>query len=224
MAYEVIQQFIPASKYPIKATHAMSPQWITLHNTYNDASAANEIAYMTRNNAYTSYHVAIDDMQAIQAIPFNRNAWHCGDGQGDGNRKSIGIEICYSKNGGERYTKAEANAIDYVAKLLKKYGWTVDRVKWHRDWSGKKCPHRIIDEGRLQQVKNRIEQRLKELNGVVQVANKNEEHERNAKPSPTLSKEFAEAVELGITDGTYPTRPATRQETAVMILRAMKKM
>ncbi|MGE7094387.1 hypothetical protein ACQKII_23735 [Lysinibacillus sp. NPDC048646] len=26
----------------------------------------------------------------------NRNAWHCGDGRGTGNMKSIGVEICYS--------------------------------------------------------------------------------------------------------------------------------
>lgn len=48
------------------------------------------------------------------------------------------------------------------------------------------------------------------------------EYEKNAKPSPSLAEEFNEAVELGITDGTYPTRPATRQEVAVMILRGLK--
>lgn len=144
MAYTIIDKFIPTSLYKLKAPFTMKPQYVTIHNTYNDASALNEVAYMTRNASPVSYHVAIDDKYAVQAIPFTRNAWHAGDGNGPGNRKSIGIEICYSKSGGQRYKEAEANAIDYVAHVLKQYGWGVDRVKWHRDWSGKDCPHRIL--------------------------------------------------------------------------------
>lgn len=167
MAYAIINNYIDRSLYPLKSPYEMKPEYITIHNTYNDATALNEIAYMHRNKAATSYHVAIDDKHAVQAIPFNRNAWHAGDGQGHGNRKSIGIEICYSKSGGPKYAAAEANAIEYVAHVLKQYGWGIDRVKWHRDWSGKKCPHRIIDEGRLQEVKNKIAAKLAQLNGVA---------------------------------------------------------
>ena len=35
----------------------------------------------------------------------------------------------------------------YVAYLLKQYGWGIDRVKKHQDWSGKYCPHRTLDLG-----------------------------------------------------------------------------
>lgn len=165
MPYTIITNYIPVSLYPLKATYPMTPEYITIHNTANDATAINEIAFMTRNTAATSYHVAIDDKHAVQAIPFTRNGWHAGDGQGAGNRKSIGIEICYSESGGTKYANAEANAIDYIARLLKQYGWGLDRVKWHRDWSGKKCPHRIIDEGRTSAVHNAIAKRLSELSG-----------------------------------------------------------
>lgn len=75
---------------------------------------------------------------------------------GPGNRKSIGIEICYSKSGGDRYNKAEENCVQLVAMLLKRYGWGIDRVKKHQDWSGKYCPHRILAEGRWESFKNRI--------------------------------------------------------------------
>ena len=44
-------------------------------------------------------------------------------------RKSIAIEICYSKSGGARYVQAEENCVQLVAYLLKKYGLDVDRVK-----------------------------------------------------------------------------------------------
>jgi len=172
MAYEIIDKRIPTSNYPLKATYEMTPEYVTIHNTANDATALNEIAYMARNSSATSYHVAIDDKYAVQAIPFSRNAWHCGDGQGAGNRKSIGIEICYSKSGGAKYAEAEANTIEYTAHVLKQYGWGIDRVKWHRDWSGKNCPHRIFTEGREAAVRKAIADRLAELNGKVSVVAK----------------------------------------------------
>lgn len=171
MAYEIINKFIPQSKYGVKAPYAMTPQYVTIHNTANDASALNEISYMTSNNNQISYHVAIDDKHAVQAIPFSRNAWHAGDGQGNGNRKSIGIEICYSKSGGNRYYAAEENAVEYTAHVLKQYGWGTDRIKWHRDWSGKNCPHRMIAEGRLDSFKKRVQDKLNELNGKRERSN-----------------------------------------------------
>ena len=73
MAYKLIKDLIRTSKYPIKATYEMTPKYITIHNTSNDASARNEIAYMVGNTNYTSFHVAVDDIEVIQAIPFNRN-------------------------------------------------------------------------------------------------------------------------------------------------------
>ncbi|MCY8944958.1 N-acetylmuramoyl-L-alanine amidase [Bacillus atrophaeus] len=55
---------------------------------------------MIGNTSSTSFHFAVDDKEVRQGIPTNRNAWHTGDGtNGTGNRKSIGVEICYSKSG-----------------------------------------------------------------------------------------------------------------------------
>lgn len=130
------------------------------------ASAANETSYMKNNSSSTSFHFAVDDKQVIQGIPTNRNASHTGDGtNGTGNRKSIGVEICYSKSGGARYKAAEKLAIKFVAQLLKERGWGVDRVRKHQDWNGKYCPHRILSEGRWNQVKAAIEKELKALGG-----------------------------------------------------------
>lgn len=50
-----------------------------------------------------------------------------------------------------------------------------------------------------------------------------ESYEKNAKPSPALAEDFKAAVKAGITDGTYGKRPATREEVAVMVYRAMNK-
>ena len=144
----IIKQIVPESKYGIKCPYVMTPEYITVHNTANDASAKNEINYMINNNNEISFHLAVDDKEIIQGIPFNRNSWNAGDGgNGTGNRKSISIEICYSKSGGDRFTKAEQNAVELIVYLLKKYGWGIDRVKKHQDWSGKYCPHRTLDMG-----------------------------------------------------------------------------
>ena len=84
----------------------MKAESITVHNTWNDASAENEVKYMIGNKNKVSFHIAVDDKEAVQGIPLDRNAWHAGDGNGKGNRSSIGVEICHSKSGGERFAKA----------------------------------------------------------------------------------------------------------------------
>ena len=138
----------PESKYAIKCPYPMTPEYITVHNTYNDASAMSEISYMIGNDKKTSFHAAVDNERVVTGIPFDRNAWHAGDGgNGTGNRKSIGIEICYSLSGGERFDQAERLAAEYIAMLLKERGWGLDRVRKHQDWSGKYCPHRTLDYG-----------------------------------------------------------------------------
>ena len=162
------QMLVSSSKYNIKCPYAMTPKYITIHNTANDASANNEVSYMINNNYEVSFHYAVDDKEAVQAIPETRNAWHAGDGgSGTGNRYSIGIEICYSKSGGNRFIQAEKNAAYLTATLLKKYGWGIDRVKRHYDWSGKYCPHRTMDMG-WQRFLNMVQAELNKLNKPAQ--------------------------------------------------------
>lgn len=146
----IVKQIVPQSKYSIKCPYSMTPVGITVHNTANDASARNEIANMTNNNSEISFHFAVDDKEAVQGIELNRNAWHASDGRfGTGNRKTIAIEICYSKSGGNRFIKAEQNAVELIVYLMKKYGWGIDRVKRHYDYAPNKkyCPHRTMNMG-----------------------------------------------------------------------------
>lgn len=144
----LIKKLISPDKYNLKCPYSMVPKGVCIHNTANDAAAANEISYMQSNGLATSFHIAIDDVEAIQGIPFNRNAWHAGDGvAGEGNRNYIAIEICYSKSGGDKFTKAEQRAAKEVAALLKQFGWNINNVKKHQDFSNKYCPHRTLDLG-----------------------------------------------------------------------------
>lgn len=146
----IVKQIVPQSKYSIKCPYSMTPVGITVHNTANDASARNEIANMTNNNSEISFHFAVDDKEVVQGIELNRNAWHASDGRfGTGNRKTIAIEICYSKSGGNRFIKAEQNAVELIVYLMKQYGWGIDRVKRHYDYAPNKkyCPHRTMNMG-----------------------------------------------------------------------------
>lgn len=137
----------PKDKISIKCPYEMKPEFIVIHNTANDASANNEIAYMHRNNNTVSFHYAVDDKEIVQGIELNRNTWNAGDGtNGKGNRKGIAIEICYSKSGGAKFEKAQRNAAELTAKLLKDYGWGIDKVTKHQDYNGKNCPHRTLSD------------------------------------------------------------------------------
>ncbi|MEG7829847.1 N-acetylmuramoyl-L-alanine amidase family protein [Bacillus cereus] len=154
---EIRKKLVDPSKYGTKCLYTMNPEFITVHNTYNDATAENEVSYMIRNDNQVSFHIAVDDKEAVQGIPLERNAWHCGDGGGNGNRKSIGVEICYSLSGGERYYKAEDNAAVVVAQLMKQYNIPISKVRTHQSWSGKYCPHRMLDEGRWNSFIERVQ-------------------------------------------------------------------
>lgn len=161
---KIKKNMVPACKYKIKCPYSMKAEFIVVHNTANDASAENEIAYMISNNNEVSFHYAIDNQQIVQGIPETRNAWHAGDGEnGKGNRKGIAIEICYSKSGGAKFTAAEKLAAKFIASKLKEKGWGIDKVKTHRDFSGKNCPHRTLSLG-WQRFLNMIQDELDKLN------------------------------------------------------------
>lgn len=121
--------------------------YITVHNTGNTskgAGAKNHASYVKSEAAAkipVSWHYTVDDKEIYQHIPDNESAFHAGDGQGDGNRQSIGIEICMNSDGDLK--KATDNATELVAMLCKRYGIPVSHIKQHYDWSKKDCPQLI---------------------------------------------------------------------------------
>ncbi|MDA2355522.1 N-acetylmuramoyl-L-alanine amidase [Bacillus cereus] len=169
---EIKKMLVPQSRYDALCPYEMNPTEITFHNTYNDAPAINERNNVANNSTGTSFHVAVDDKEAIQLIPFNRNAWHAGDGaNGRGNRNSIGVEICYSLSGGDRYRKAELNAIKVIRQLMNTFNIPISKVKTHQERNGKYCPHRMLDEGRVAWFKSQLTQ-ASQKEGVEIIVNK----------------------------------------------------
>lgn len=148
---------LATNKYSIKCPHYRVPKGVCIHNTFNDASAANEIAYMQRRSDKVSFHAAIDDREVVEGLPFERSAYAAGDGEnGKGNRNYLHFEICYSLGGGDRYTQAEENAVWYVAHVMNDYNMPMHELKKHQDFYAKKCPHRILDEKRWDSFVDRV--------------------------------------------------------------------
>lgn len=201
MAYTFKKNLVSPSKYSIKCPYSMTPEFVVVHNTANDASAENEVKYMISNNNQVSFHFAVDDKEVVQGLPLDRNAWACGDGaNGKGNRKGIQVEICYSKSGGARFDAAEKNAAKFIAQLLKERGWGVDKIKKHQDFSGKYCPHRTLDIGWASFV-NMVKDYLNELN----------------KPSSTTTNASAFKVGDKVKVKTSATHYATGQSIASFV-------
>lgn len=144
MAYTLSQMWLPESKYSLKAPYAMTPVGIVAHNTAGSASARTEASNMINNSSATSFHAIVDESEAIEIIPFNRNAFHAGDGaNGFGNRNLIGIEIARSMDySDDKFDRAEENAIEYIAWVCIQYGWTSNEVNQHNWYSSTACPHR----------------------------------------------------------------------------------
>lgn len=144
MTYTLTNHWLPASQYPLKAPYAMTPAGIVVHNTAGTASAREEAAAMIASAAATSFHVVIDEAEAVECIPFARNAWHAGDGTaGYANRHLIGVEIARSMDtASDRFDQAEANAALYIAHVCRQYGWTSAQLHQHNWYSSTACPHR----------------------------------------------------------------------------------
>ena len=139
---------------------------ITIHNTANKASAIDERNYLNnrRDNVSISFHYAVDEKEAIQIMPLEIHGWHAGDGHGKGNMESIAIEICRSTHPDLKlYEKSEANAVILAAMLLKKYHLTTKDLRMHYNWSGKHCPHRILDANSWEDFKKRVAKAMKTL-------------------------------------------------------------
>lgn len=125
----------------------MTPKHITIHSTGNPRSTAqNERDYLVNvaNTRQASFHIVVDDKEAIECIPLDEVSWNAGDGYyGTGNRESISIEICES---GDRQKTLE-NAVKVVVKIMNEQNIT--SLKRHYDWSMKDCPRIMSANGWL---------------------------------------------------------------------------
>ena len=115
---------------------------ITVHETANRSRGANAQAHANLqsngNVRNASWHIQVDDREAIRSFPDTVRCWHAGDGAGPGNSDSIGLEICVNADGD--YERALANAAAVVRDLRAEHGIDAAGVVQHNHWTGKNCP------------------------------------------------------------------------------------
>ena len=118
-------------------------KYITIHETGNKNKSANALfhAKYINSGSSTTWHYTVDDKEIIQHFEDNAQCWHCGDGKGDGNLNSIGIEMCINSDGD--FNKTIENTIKLVRYLMNKYNIPIENVVQHNKWSGKNCPANI---------------------------------------------------------------------------------
>lgn len=127
--------------------YAMKPKYVTIHNTGSTGKGANALAHangqLNDSRTLISWHFTVDNTQIYQSMPMDEVGYHAGDGLNSGNGSTIGIEICENVDGD--YAVAEKNAAYLTAQILYESNLPADAVRMHRDWSGKNCPHNIIE-------------------------------------------------------------------------------
>jgi N-acetylmuramoyl-L-alanine amidase len=164
---EIQRDFIPKGHHGRHRILRMNPRYITIHSTQNFASSADARAHarMLRTGAlkgsknslgYITWHFTVDEDSIWQSLPTNEQGQHA-DYEGEGNRKSIGIEMCENR-GNSRAATMDRTA-KLTAVLMKRHGiplrnvvphghWRMIRYADGRDLGHKNCPHYLLENGK----------------------------------------------------------------------------
>lgn len=136
-----------STRLPNYSGYKMNPEYYVIHETENydvgaDAEMHNRYLHNGAGGRMASWHATVDDKCIYLHIPFDRNGWHAGDGNGKGNRAGIGIEHCVNRDGDFQKTVENGKAL--IRWIDAKYG--KKKVAPHKMFSsyGKNCPSHIL--------------------------------------------------------------------------------
>lgn len=163
----ILKEHLPQSSYK-RPTIRIAPHYITIHSLA--ASSAREQHKKMASEAdlhQESYHLLVDNREAIECIPLNELAYHAGDGRGSGNYASIGLLIC----GDGEDVLALARAARLTAKLLYQYGWGTEAVVQHNRWNGADCPQALRQGCRWHKWLRDVEAELRRLKKADEIKN-----------------------------------------------------
>ncbi|MCM3761150.1 N-acetylmuramoyl-L-alanine amidase [Alkalihalobacillus oceani] len=200
---QIRQDFIPASNRNRPGTRII-PTHLTIHETANRSRGADALTHARyvkgedAQNRQVSWHYTVDDQYIIQHLPNHELGWHAGS---EGNRQSLGIELCVNSDGDFEQTKRHAQWL--IARLMRELSIPIDRVVTHQHWTGKNCPAILLPT--FDQFKR----------GVVQMSNQT--------PSSWAEASWNKALAKGImNEGQGPKEALTREQLAVILDRLGK--
>lgn len=173
--------------------------------------------------ASSNYGIGKDGDIALY-VPETHRSWASSNRVNDA--RAITIEVACEYKHPYKVTDAALNSlINLLVDVCQRNGikslvWSdskADRINHtngcnmtvHRDYANKACPGDYL--------MSKMPYIASEVNKILKPTNTQED-----KPMTDYEKEFAKAVELGITDGSKPDEPCTRRQCAVMVLRAIK--
>ena len=213
--------------------------WICLHFTANNGDTAqNNADYFAREVVEASAHYFVDPNGVVQSVKDSDTAWHCGRERGGSyyndcrNANSIGIEMCSVIRNGVYVIPEETmkRAAKLTRELMAKYHVPISRVCRHYDVTHKDCPEPWVrDESLWRKFKARLTAPVEpepkkeetaltyeQFKALLQRYEKENEG-RNA--SAWASDAWKALTDAGITDGSAPQAPLTREQLAVMLQR-----
>lgn len=232
MTYEITHDYIKHGNAR-PGTSLRGPLFGVAHDIGNGASSAEQNRlYFHNHQPSASAHVFIDDKKILVIIPLNEKAYHVqyqkpmdnllfGD---DANDAGIGVELCW---GGEiNFAEAYKRYVWFWAWLCKKYKWNPHKHI---------VSHKTLDPERRSDPDNALNKHgitfAQFLNDVrkemlpkpiaketVKVSDKKQV------VSPFAKEAQKWVMEKGISDGSRPQDPVTRQETWVMLQNLSKEM
>lgn len=117
--------------------------YITAHETANTKPGANAQAHANLQSnggaRQASWHVQVDDTEAIRSYPDTAQCWH--GGTAEANKSSLAVEICVNSDGD--YDAAFKRAAGVVRGWRIKHKLGRDKVVQHFEWTGKNCPAKM---------------------------------------------------------------------------------
>jgi len=162
----ITQTLVEKGKYGRSRIRTMTPRFITIHATENFSAGGNAHAHaemLTSGSlkgphnslGYIIWHFTVDDHSIYQTQPCDEQGQHA-DYEGQGNRESIGIEMCENRGNSREVTLDRTAKL--TALLMKQYGiplsnvvphqhWRMIRFDDRRDLGHKTCPHFLVKGG-----------------------------------------------------------------------------
>nr|WP_217364903.1 N-acetylmuramoyl-L-alanine amidase [Brevibacillus sp. HD1.4A] len=133
------------------------PRGLVIHWTANEGKGANAVAnrnYFNKPTTEASAHYIVDDRQIIRCLPETEMGYHVGAKSykpealkqlsSYPNNCTIGIEMCVNADGD--FWTMYKRTVELAADILKRYGWSVDRLWRHFDITGKNCPAYFVSD------------------------------------------------------------------------------
>ena len=130
---------------------------VTVHETANESPGADAQAHANLQSnggaRQASWHVQVDDTEAIRSYPDTAQCWH--GGTSEANLNSLALEICVNPE--SDYDEAFKRAAAVVRDWRIKHKLSRKDVKQHFDWTGKNCPSKMRLAGRWKEFLNLTE-------------------------------------------------------------------